>query len=217
VILTALAGGLDAAAFLNMGGTFVSAQTGTILLLSMNASGTHAVEADAAVASLLAFIAGTAIAARIMPSNRRQQAWARETLAVVVLEVVLILVGTLVAWQSDVRGAALVAPVALAMGLQATLARRFGLAYLTSGYLTGSTTKAVMGSPFGDDSNPSWWYVAIPLGALVVGAVTLGSIASSHLTVGPLVAAVTAALAALFAPRARSGSPSPGLTTAGGE
>lgn len=201
LILTAVAGGLDAMAFLFMGGAFVSAQTGTVLLLAMNASGNHAVDTPAAVASLGSFLAGAAVAGRVMPVGDRSRKWPREALLLVAVEVVLLTASALIAWDGDLGPAWLVAPAAAAMGLQASLARRFGIRYLTTGYITGSTTAAVMGSPFGDDSNRSWWYAAIPILFLAGGALTMGFVASHNLPLGLFIAAATVAGATLLVGR----------------
>lgn len=195
LILTAVAGGLDAIAFLALGGTFVSNQTGTVLLLAMGASGTAAVEAAAAITSLASFVVGAALAGRVLPARVPGEPWPTRTRPVLIAEVALIVIAALLSGVFDVRGAVVVAPMAFAMGAQETLARRIALPYLTTGYITGATIGAAVGSPLGDRSARWWWFGIIPVAVLGIGA-AIGSLfnrASTALALAVLALAVLAA------------------------
>jgi uncharacterized membrane protein YoaK (UPF0700 family) len=195
LILTAVAGGLDAIAFLALGGTFVSNQTGTVLLLAMGASGTAAVEVAAAITSLASFVVGAALAGRVLPARAPGEPWPRRTRTVLILEVVLIAIAAAMSGSSDLEKAFIVAPMALAMGAQAALAKRIALPYLTTGFITGATIGAAVGSPLGDRSARWWWFGLIPVVVLAVGA-GVGSLldaASTSLALGAFAVFVLAA------------------------
>lgn len=170
LVLTVIAGGLDAVAFIALGGTFVGNQTGTVLLLVMGITDTAPVETAASAASLVSFVVGAALAGRVLPTTAPGEPWPRHTRTVLLIEVVLIATSAALSAVDDVGSAVIVAPIALAMGLQAGLARRVALPYLTTAYITGATTGAAMSSPLGDRSTPWWWIAAVPVAALAVGA-----------------------------------------------
>jgi uncharacterized membrane protein YoaK (UPF0700 family) len=69
LVLQHCGGGLDAIAFLNVGGTVVSNQTGTVLFLASNES---AANTAAALSSPSCFVFGTAAAGRYKPKARRR-------------------------------------------------------------------------------------------------------------------------------------------------
>jgi uncharacterized membrane protein YoaK (UPF0700 family) len=198
VLLTAVAGALDVIAFLFLGGAFVSNQTGTILLLAMNAAGTDTVSNVIAVTSILCFIAGAASSARILPRIGPDDRVPHRTALIVSAEVVLIAVGAF-AYTSTADRPLVVAALALAMGLQAALAKRIGVAFLTTGYITGSTTDMAMESPVGDHSFGWWWLGLIPVTAMAIGGV-IGAVIASTSVFGALlvVAALTGAAGALI-------------------
>ena len=70
LLLSAVAGGLDAIAFLHIGGVFVCNQTGNVLLVAMSVAGTGATNAIAGASSLLCFIAAAALGGRLLPELR---------------------------------------------------------------------------------------------------------------------------------------------------
>ena len=170
LVLTAIAGSLDAVAFVSLGGTFVGNQTGTVLLLVMGATDRAPVETGAAAASLGSFIVGAALAGRVLPTTAPGRPWPQHTRTVLLVEVALIASGAALSAIDDIHSAAVVAPIALAMGLQAGLARRVALPYLTAAFITGATTDGAMKSPLGDRSTRWWWLAGMPILALVVGA-----------------------------------------------
>jgi uncharacterized membrane protein YoaK (UPF0700 family) len=170
LVLTAIAGGLDAIAFLALGGTFVSNQTGTVLILAMGASGTAQVRAVLGITSLCCFLIGAGTAGRVLPVTAAGEPWPRHTRTVISVEAVLIAACAILTSVEAVDRAVVVGLAALAMGAQATLARRVGLAYLTTGFVTGAAVAGAMSSPIGDRSTDWWWFAVIPVSALVAGA-----------------------------------------------
>jgi uncharacterized membrane protein YoaK (UPF0700 family) len=195
LLLTAVAGALDAITFLHLGGTFVSNQTGTIVLLTMAVAGQADGDPAVAVTSLVFFFVGAAVAARSIPAATRQQPWPRGTAWVLISEVTLIILTTLLRSLDRFGDQASVAPIALAMGMQAALAVRVGLRFLTTGYVTGSTVGSVMSSPAGDRSAAWWWYGLIPVAVLAAGAFGASLLAQATVAGALLASAGLAAFA----------------------
>jgi len=167
--MAASLGGLDAIAFLALGGTFVSNQTGTVLILAMGASGTAQVRAVLGITSLCCFLIGAGTAGRVLPVTAAGEPWPRHTRTVISVAVLIAACAILTSVEAVDR-AVVVGLAALAMGAQATLARRVGLAYLTTGFVTGAAVAGAMSSPIGDRSTDWWWFAVIPVSALVAGA-----------------------------------------------
>lgn len=187
LLLIAVAGGLDVTTFLFVGGTFVSNQTGTVLLLVMNAAGGETISTPVGMVSLAFFVSGAAVAGRIvreLQSHRKPRSirWLIGSEAVLV-------VGAAILYAAEAHDALVVAPLALAMGIQATLAVRLGLVFITGGYVTGSIVTMAMSSPAGDHTHPWWWYGVIPIVVMAAGGALIGFVSFHSVTGGLLVAA----------------------------
>jgi len=172
LFLTAAAGGLDATAFLHIGGTFVSNQTGTVVLLAISVTDSGAINTVAVLTSLACFILGVVAAGRYLPNAAHGELWPLGTPLAVLFEFVLVAVCAVIVSTTHLAPAFGVAPIALAMGMQAALAKRIGLPYLTTGYITGSTTSMIMSSPADDRSDRWWWFGVIPVAVMAFGALT---------------------------------------------
>ncbi|WCO68806.1 YoaK family protein [Iamia majanohamensis] len=207
VVLMVVAGGLDATAFLHLGGAFLSNQTGNVLLLGISVTRDSTIDTGASAAALAGFIVGAAGLGRWRQARRARGRTLRPAL-VMGVEGVVIGAVALVQGVAQVPAALLTAPLALAMGLQAALARRLGVSYLTGGYVTGSTTTSAMRSPLGDDTDHWWWHGAVPLLAVVGGAAAAAGL--SRVSVAgtlALLALGTVAAAALTHLRAGAAPP----------
>jgi uncharacterized membrane protein YoaK (UPF0700 family) len=115
--------------------------------------------------------------------------WPRHTRTVILAEAVLISVCAVLTSIDEVDRAFVVGLAAVAMGAQATLARRVGLAYLTTGFVTGAAVAGAMTSPLGDRSTNWWWFAVIPVSALIAGASAAASVSrvSTELALAMLV------------------------------
>ena len=138
LLLSAVAGGVDAITFLFVGNTFVSNQTGNIMLLAMNAAGAQAADVGAAIVSLIGFVVGAALTGRLVREGLSGPQAPTRIPTVLWLEVALISIGTLINALTDLSARLTVAPLAVAMGMQATLGARIALLYLTPGSRPGS-------------------------------------------------------------------------------
>lgn len=201
LLLIAVAGGLDATAFLGAGGIFVANQTGNATFLAMAVAGTHTGNTAAAATSLLCFFVAAGLGGRLLSTVPPGERWPSRTSTAIAIEVVLIAVGALLA-RLDTYAALVIAPLALAMGLQAALAARLALQHLTGGFITGATTTAAMTSPIGDGSNPWWWYVVAPIAVLGATAGSISLIADQTVP-GALLATAALAVGAWWLSRDR--------------
>ena len=173
---------MDAITFLFVGNTFVSNQTGNIMLLAMNAAGAQAADVGAAIVSLIGFVVGAALTGRLVREGLSGPQAPTRIPTVLWLEVALISIGTLIDALTDLSARLTVAPLAVAMGMQATLGARIALLYLTPGFTTGIMVRASMRSPIGDRSEPWWWYAAIAVTALGAGAALSAVVARETIT-----------------------------------
>jgi uncharacterized membrane protein YoaK (UPF0700 family) len=151
VVLLALNSGLtDAAGYLALGGAFSSVMTGNMVLLGLSlgsAAGTLALHAGAAV---LAFVCGCAIGTRVAGTARAgDPIWPRAVTRALVLQSVAVAIYAVAWWGTAARPGpalqlALLAVNALALGVQSSAVQRFGVAGLSTTYLTGTLTTAVI-------------------------------------------------------------------------
>jgi uncharacterized membrane protein YoaK (UPF0700 family) len=201
LLLIAFAGGLDATSFLGVGGVFVANQTGNATLLAMAVASTHSGNTAAAGMSLVCFFVAAALGGRLLSTIPPGQRWPARTSTGITIEVALVVGGALLAGL-DTYAALVVAPLAMAMGLQAALAARLALEHLTGGFITGATSLAAMTSPIGDGSNRWWWYVLAPIAMLVVAAGSISLVAEQTVS-GALLATALFAVGALLLSRDR--------------
>jgi uncharacterized membrane protein YoaK (UPF0700 family) len=175
----------------------------------MNLSGNHAVDTGAAVTSLGCFVLGASICGALVRQPEPGRRWPSRAPQVVTAEALLVLLSATVGWQIDPHPAWLVAPLAVAMGMQSTVARRLGLTYLTGGYITGGLTAGALGSPLGDRSSRSWWYAGLPVGAMALGAVGAAFVATRRLTLAVILVAALAGVASALIWHAPAVGPDP--------
>lgn len=195
VVLMAVAGGLDAIAFLDLGGCFVGNQTGNVLLLGISLTRDSPIDTAATATSLGGFIVGAAALGR-WRTTREDRTPLRRPGLVIAVEAALLTLAAAMSALLDLPAAVMVAPLAVSMGLQAGLARELGVSYLTGGYVTGSTTASAMGSPLGDRSDRWWWHGAVPLLTLAAGAAATAALARVSVPGALALLAVGAAAAA---------------------
>jgi uncharacterized membrane protein YoaK (UPF0700 family) len=188
LVLTAVAGGVDAVAYLHLGGVFISNQTGNLLLLAMSASGKQVVDVGAALASFLFFLAGVMVTAGWFRVTADPHGRSARSALLLAAAAVLLLAGAGIVTVDPTAHGIVVIPLAVAMGAQAAYAAHVGLRFLTTGFVTGSTVSAAMASPFGERTDRAWWYAAFPLVAIGIGA-AVAAIGASYDVVMTLAAA----------------------------
>lgn len=141
--LTFSTGLVDAASYLGLGRVFSANMTGNIVLLGFGIAGGYDLPIVAPIVSLLAFLVGAALGGRVAQSIAdRHRAYVGAALAA---EVILLAVAALVTAVATVRpdaasGDAVIALLALAMGVRNATVRRIAVPDLTTTVLTLTLT-----------------------------------------------------------------------------
>jgi len=210
LLLTFTTGLVDAASYLGLGHVFTANMTGNIVFLGFGIAGSGGLPVVAPLVSLGAFLAGAGaggvLAARMADHHPRHFAWA------LAIEASLIAVAAVLAGAIDVQpnalsGDAVIALVALAMGLRNATIRRIAVPDLTTTVLTMTLTGLAADSPlFGGTGKGSTRRIAAVL-AMLTGALA-GALLLNTSLVLPLAAAGALALVALllYIPAARRGA-----------
>src|SRR5215467_3496106 len=198
VLLTLTTGAVDVTSFLVLGNVFSSVVTGDMVLLGA-AAGTGRLElAVHSGVALAGYLAGVAAGAPL--AARRHQAAAGAwppsvtiTLAVELVILVAFSVGWEVAGGHPAGGGqlALVAVLAVAMGLQAAAVRRLG--QMSTTYLTSTLTALVAGLVTGSKPDGTARSVGV-LATLVVGAIAASLVLEEARAWLPLVILLPVAL-----------------------
>ena len=193
IVLTIVTGVVDALAYLRLGHVFVANMTGNIVFLGFAAAGAGGLSVPGSLLALAFFLCGGIAAARLagrLGNNRRHGL--RVAVAVeLVLSAVAVAVAAF-AGQHLGSGSryALIALLALAMGVQNATARRLAVAELTTTVLTLTLTGIAADSWLGGASGARTARRVLALGAMLLGAV-LGALLLLHVApVAPLVLAV---------------------------
>jgi uncharacterized membrane protein YoaK (UPF0700 family) len=210
LVLTFTTGLVDAVSYLGLGRVFTANMTGNIVFLGFGIAGSGGLPVVAPLVSLGAFLvgagAGGVLAARMADRHPRHFAWALG------IEATLIAVAAIVAAAIDVQpnafsGDAVIALLALAMGLRNATIRQIAVPDLTTTVLTMTLTGLAADSPvFGGTGKGSTRRTAAVFGMLT-GALA-GALLLKTSLVLPLAVASALALGALllYLPAARRGA-----------
>ncbi|MGC4749626.1 YoaK family protein [Micromonospora sp. DT201] len=183
VVLTFLTGSADAVGFLSLGGAFSSVMTGNMVLLGLSAGRGDAELALTSGCAIVSFIVGVLAGARVAgPAQPGDPVWPRRVTWALVLEL-LVFVVFLVVWEVTLGTPdahvhlALLMLSAAALGVQSSAIQRFGVAGLSSTYLTGTLTSLIAGvaarSPWGSLRPKAQVLLALMVGAAVGALVAL--------------------------------------------
>jgi uncharacterized membrane protein YoaK (UPF0700 family) len=200
LVLTFSTGLVDAVSYLGLGRVFTANMTGNIVLLGFGIAGSGGLPVVAPLVSLGAFLAGSAVGGA-MGAKRFDRALGIET--------VLVLAAAIVAVAADVEpstvpGDAVIALLALAMGVRNATVRRLAVPDLTTTVLTMTLTGLAADSRVaGGSGGGSVRRIAAVL-AMLLGAIA-GALLLKISLVPPLLAAAAVALvvALAYAPVAR--------------
>ncbi len=201
LVLTFSTGLVDAVSYLGLGRVFTANMTGNIVLLGFGIAGAGGLPVVAPIVSLAAFLAGSAaggvLATRL--GDRRVEHIARALW----IEAGLVLATVIVAALVDVRpgtvsGDAVIALLALAMGVRNATVRRVAFPDLTTTVLTMTLTGLAADSRVaGGSGQGSARRIAAVL-AMLLGAVA-GALLLRISLVPPLLAAAALALLVVLA------------------
>ncbi len=170
VALTAVTGVVDAVSYVALGHVFVANMTGNVVFLGFALAGAPGLSATASLAALGAFLLGALAGGRIGGEHRGRHlrtATAIASCAVLVAVILAAIVG-----QPVSHGAryALIAPLAIAMGVQNATARRLAVPDLTTTVLTLTLTGLAADSRLGGGTGGHPARRLIAVGAMFTGA-----------------------------------------------
>jgi len=182
VLLTIVTGIVDALADLRLGHVFVANMTGNVVFLGFAAAGAHGFSIAGSLLALACFLPGGAAAGRLagrFGENRLRQLRAA---AAVQLFLCLVAVAVAAAAGAELGTAsryALIALLALAMGVQNATARRLAVPELTTTVLTLTLTGIAADSRLGGGSGAKTARRVLSVAAMLLGAV-IGAVLLLH-------------------------------------
>jgi uncharacterized membrane protein YoaK (UPF0700 family) len=207
LVLTFTTGLVDAASYLGLGRVFTANMTGNIVLLGFGVVGSGGLPVVAPVVSLGGFLTGSALGGLLLArtGDHRPQQVARW----LVIEGGLVLAAAIVAATTDARpnafsGDAIIALLALAMGVRNATVRRLAVADLTTTVLTMTLTGLAADSRLAGGSGQGSARRITAVLAMACGAVA-GALLLELGLVAPLIAVAALALltALVYVPVAR--------------
>jgi uncharacterized membrane protein YoaK (UPF0700 family) len=207
LVLTFSTGLVDAVSYLGLGHVFAANMTGNIVLLGFGIAGSGGLPVVAPLVSLGAFLVGSAVGGVLVETigDRHAQHVARA----LGIEIALVLAAAIVAAATDVRPStfaadAVIALLALAMGVRNATVRRLGVPDLTTTVLTMTLTGLAADSRVAGGSGQGSVRRITAVLAMLCGALA-GALLLEISLVPPLLAAATLALVAalVYVPVAR--------------
>jgi uncharacterized membrane protein YoaK (UPF0700 family) len=182
VLLTILTGIVDALAYLRLGHVFVANMTGNVVFLGFAAAGAHGLSVPGSLLALGCFLPGGAAAGRL--AGRFGENRLRLLRAAAAVQLLLCIVAVAVAAAAgDELGTAgryaLIAFLALAMGVQNATARRLAVPELTTTVLTLTLTGIAADSRLGGGSGARTARRVLSVAAMLLGAV-IGAVLLLH-------------------------------------
>jgi uncharacterized membrane protein YoaK (UPF0700 family) len=199
LVLTLTTGVIDAVSYLGLGRVFTANMTGNVVFLGFGIAGTRGLPVIAPLVSAFAFVLGAGAGGRlaVATADRRR----RQVTITLVIEVVLVLVAGALAAILNVRpdhvtGYAIIALLALAMGVRNATVRGLGVPDLTTTVLTMTLTGLSADSRFAGGSGKGTVRRSAAVVSMLVGAI-IGALAVKGSLVLALLVAAFLALVAL--------------------
>lgn len=174
ILLTILTGVVDALAYLRLGHVFVANMTGNIVFLGFAAGGASGLSVPGSLIALACFLPGGIAAGRLaarVGDDRRRQLRVAVTLELFLCAIAIIVAAVAGNHLGTGSRYALIALLALAMGVQNATARRLAVADLTTTVLTLTLTGIVADSWLGGGSGAKTSRRVIAVTAMLLGAV----------------------------------------------
>lgn len=170
VVLTFVSGLVDAVSYLGLDHAFVANMTGNVVFLGFALAGDRELSAPATLLALGAFVVGAGAAGRLLPGGTAERAFGP------LVAVQAVLVSAALAMTAGGAGQlAVVALLALGMGLQNAVVHRLGVPDLTTTVVTRTLT-GLAADPWGAASVRR----LVSVGALVCGALAGGLLMLRH-------------------------------------
>ena len=150
VVLAFVSGYTDGVGFLALGGAFTSVMTGNMVLLGLNAGNGDLEGVGRAAGAILAFTAGCAIGTHVSGvAGKADPVWPAPVNRGLAAEAAFVVAAT-AGWlgtgghPGPVVQFLLLLAFAVALGIQSSTVLRFGVSGLSTTYLTGTLTTAVI-------------------------------------------------------------------------
>jgi uncharacterized membrane protein YoaK (UPF0700 family) len=208
ILLTVVAGDVDATSILRIDHVFVANVTGNVIFIGLALVGAHGFSFTAPFLVLVSSLAGAALSARAL--LRRTTHRGRMARAACVVQLSDLLIVTLFFAVDGRPGAdlrfALLVVLAIAMGAKSALARAINVPGLTSAVVTTTLTGLASDAALGTWRSTDFPVRAVATVALLVGAVVGGALAVTTYTWCPLALATAITLAATWWSRHASSS-----------
>ena len=171
LLLTVVAGAVDAVSFLSLGHVFVVNMTGNIVFLGFAAAGVTEISLTATLVALGTFLCGSVVGGRLALRFADERLLTVATIVKIVLvAIALIVVATSRESLDTLQRYAVIALLAFAMGVQNASARRIGIPDLTTTVLTMTLTALAADSSLAGGTNPRWSRRALSIGSMLLGA-----------------------------------------------
>jgi uncharacterized membrane protein YoaK (UPF0700 family) len=206
LVLTAITGVVDAAAYLGLGHVFAANMTGNLLLLGFGIAGAGGLSAAGPLVSIGAFALGGVVGGRVVADAPGGRLLGRS----MAIEVGLFSLATLLAIVFDITpdhfsGYLVIGVLAFTMGLRNASVRRLGVPDISTVVMTMTLTALTADSPLGGGHGEGSWRRGGAVVAMLAGAVLGALLVKSDLVYVLLAAAVLALATALFlVPAARA-------------
>jgi uncharacterized membrane protein YoaK (UPF0700 family) len=199
LVLTAATGLIDAVSILGLGRVFVANMTGNVVFLGFALAGTPGFAVAPSLAALVGFLAGARAGGRLVPRWAHHRGLLLRNISAI--ELGLIAIATVITALSPAGPAtgaavAVAALLAVAMGLQNTMARRLAVPDLTTSVLTMTLTGIAADArraPAGTTARRALAVLTMFAGALAGALLTL------HTQLAWALAVATAALIVVLA------------------
>jgi uncharacterized membrane protein YoaK (UPF0700 family) len=210
LVLTVGTGLLDAVSFLKLGHVFVANMTGNVVFLGFAVAGASDVPVAVSLLALVAFLVGALVGGRV--GIRYGKHRGRLLAGASAIEIVLVAAALLVAVQrgttlDEAARNAIIALLAVAIGVQNAAARKVGVPDLTTTVLTLTLTGLAADSRWAGGTSPRWSRRLLAVAAMLVGAL-IGGFLVLHISLAAALGAATALLLANGLVTYRLASPS---------
>jgi uncharacterized membrane protein YoaK (UPF0700 family) len=151
-VLAAVSGSIDAIGFVALGGAFSSVMTGNLVICGVALAHGDGQLLLLVAAAVVAYVVGVGLGARIAgapPPVHVREHWPAAVTQTLLVEMGLFVVFAIGWWSAGSRPGehvevVLLALNAMALGMQSAAVTRFGVAGLSSTYLTGTLTTLVL-------------------------------------------------------------------------
>jgi uncharacterized membrane protein YoaK (UPF0700 family) len=199
--LTLVSGLIDAVSFLRLGHVFVANMTGNVVLLGFAIGGAKDISIAGSLLALGAFLAGGIIGGRL--SRRHTESGAHLLAVTTIVKIFLMLGSAALAWglgTGGLVGYAIIAVLAISMGLQNAVVRSLGVPDVTTTVITQTLTGIAMDSSLAGGSNVRWRRRVASVVIMFLGAL-LGALLVLRIGIAAalLAAALTLAIVSVWA------------------